>query len=49
MIYPYEIPSNVESHAEKAIFSQLNTVKDEYDFEVSDIEITLVGKCNKHA
>jgi len=25
------------------------TVKDEYDFEVSDVEITLVGKCNKHA
>lgn len=25
------------------------TIKNEYDFEVSDVEITLVGKCNKHA
>ena len=31
MIYPYEIPNNVESQAEKAIFSQLSSVKDIYD------------------
>ena len=31
MIYPYEIPDNVESHAEKAIFNQLYSVKDNYD------------------
>jgi len=24
------------------------TVKNKYDFEVSDVEITLIGKCNKH-
>ena len=24
-------------------------VKEKYDFEVSDVEITLIGKCNKHA
>ena len=24
------------------------TVKKKYDFEVSDVEITLLGKCNKH-
>ena len=23
-------------------------VKDQHDFEVSDVEITLIGKCNKH-
>ena len=31
MIYPYEIPNNVESQAEKAIFNQLSSVKDIYD------------------
>ena len=25
-----------------------DTVMEKYDFEVSDVEITLVGKCNKH-
>ena len=23
-------------------------VKNQHDFEVSDVEITLIGKCNKH-
>ena len=31
MIYPYQIPYNVESHAEKTIFTQLYSVKDDYD------------------
>ena len=31
MIYPYEIPNNVESQAEKTIFNQLSSVKDDYD------------------
>tara|TARA_Y100000588_G_C13511876_1_gene609748 strand:+ start:60 stop:425 length:366 start_codon:yes stop_codon:yes gene_type:complete len=25
------------------------TVKKKYDFEVSDIKITIIGKCNKHS
>ena len=24
------------------------TVKKKFDFEVSDVEITIIGKCNKH-
>ena len=31
MIYPYELPKNVKSEAEKKVFNQLLTVKDKYD------------------
>ena len=31
MIYPYNIPNNVESYAEKTLFKQLSSIKDEYD------------------
>ena len=31
MIYPYQIPNNIESYAEKTLFNQLSSIKDEYD------------------
>ena len=31
MIYPYSLPENTESHAEKNIFKQLEVLKDKYD------------------
>jgi len=31
MIYPYELPANIESHAEKTIFNQLHQIKEKYD------------------
>jgi hypothetical protein len=31
MIYPYSLPENIESHAEKNIFKQLEVLKDKYD------------------
>ena len=38
MIYPYELPNNVKSEAEKKVFNQLLTVKDKYeiDFIIAD-------------
>jgi hypothetical protein len=44
MIYPYEIPDNVASHAEKTIFNQLYSVKDNYDIFYSR---SFVGRAPK--
>ena len=44
MIYPYSLPENIKSEAEKFIFKQLILLKDQYDIFYSK---TFLGRVNK--